>query len=322
MATFLATLIAAAAALQAPAPLAPQSELPEPATARIHVVGASLSAGTGSSLELVTKRDVPLGRVLACALPAEGVTVVDHGDTWFFMDPTERGPKQITAALEAAPTLVIALDFLFWYGYGDRVRGDDARMARLELGLAELDRLACPIVIGDLPDISLALQGKGPLGQPIVSRSMFPSAEGLARLNQRIHEWMAARPRVHQVALGAMLTTMQKGEALVLRDNTWKPKDVSEALQADLLHPTARGSVWVALATVDVLARAPLGVPAERCAFAEKTVLERLMASTEAERAAELEKRAEREARRREREEKRKKTESERDKQPVTAGGV
>jgi len=310
MIAILAALIAAAAALQEPSPPTPKSDLPAPPTARIHVVGASLSAGTGSSIELMTKRDVPLGRVLACALPTEGVTVVDHGDTFFFAAPTERGPKQIAAALEAAPTLVIALDFLFWYGYGDSVRGDDARLARLELGLAELDRCPCPIVIGDLPDISLALQGKGPLGRPIVSRSMFPSAEGLERLNQRIHEWMATRPRVHQVPLGAMLTTMQKGEALALRGNTWKPGEVSEVLQADLLHPTARGSVWVALATVDVLARAPLGVPAERCTFAEGAVLERLMANTEAERAAELAKRAEREARRREREEKRKQSEA------------
>ena len=271
----------------------------EPLTARIHVVGASLSAGTGNSLELVTPKDVRFGRFLAAALPAEGVRVEDHGDMWFFMEPARKGEKQVDAALASSPTLVVALDFLFWYGYGDGFRSDDDRLANLERGLAQLDRFTCPIVIGDLPDIRVALGGKGPLGTPLVTPEMIPREVALTRLNVRIAEWMAQRPRVAQVPLAPMLARMQAGQELTLRGNTWQPTAISEVLQGDLLHPTTRGTIWVTLATLDVLARSHASVAALPLLFEERKLLEGVMAATAVERAKETKKRAEREERRR-----------------------
>lgn len=318
--------MSALSCLLALAPLVPQgpdgsTPQAEPLTSRIAVLGASLSAGTGNSVELVTPKDVALGRFLACVLPPEGVALQDLGDMWFFMDPVAKGPKQVDAALATSPTLVVALDFLFWYGYGDGFRSDDDRLARLELGLAQLDRFACPIVIGDFPDVSIALQGKGPLGQPLVTPSMIPREVALNRLNTRLAYWLAERPRVAQVPLGPMLKRMQAGQELSMRGNAWKPAAIGEVLQADLLHPTARGTVWVALATTDVILRAHPSLDAATFQLDEVKVTERLMAATADERAKEQKKRADREERRRRAEERRKKADAPADGVPAGSGG-
>lgn len=261
-------------------------------TARVSVIGASVSAGAGNSLELVTGRDVRFGAFLQCMLPQAGTRVFDHGDLWFFTEPIVRGKAQVDAALAEEPTLVVALDFLFWYGYGDGYVSDDDRLADLELGLAQLDRFACPIVIGDLPDITAALQGKGPLGMPVVTRGMIPREVALNRLNTRIAFWLAERPRVSLVPIGPMLTRMRGGLQLELRGNSWKPEALVEVLQPDLLHPTVRGTIWVALATVDVIARAHPAFAESALEFDEHKVRERLLAATADERAKEEQKRA------------------------------
>ena len=92
---------------------------------------------------------------------------------------------------------------------------------------------------------------------------------------------------------------MQAGQELTLRSNAWKPAAITEVLQGDLLHPTARGTTWVALATLDVLARAHAAVGELSLALDEHKALERLLAATAEERAVEQKKRIEREERRR-----------------------
>ncbi|MEZ6015113.1 MAG: SGNH/GDSL hydrolase family protein [Planctomycetota bacterium] len=293
----LTLLLAAAPVFQEAPPTPPAPEAPRPVT-RISVLGASLSGGYGNSLELVTPKDVRLGRFLACALPQDGFEVIDHGDVWLFTQPISRGREQVDAALAEEPDFVVALDFLFWYGYGDGYVSDDDRVRDLELGLAQLDRFSCPIILGDLPDVTVALQGKGPLGTPVVTRGMIPREVALNRLNARIAYWMAERPRVSQVPLASMLTRMQAGLELTMRGNTWKPDSLAEVLQPDLLHPTARGTLWVTLATLDVMARAHTSIAALPLVWDEATLRERLMAATAAERAREQKKRDAREARR------------------------
>jgi len=286
----------------------------QPAT-RVAVIGASLSAGTGNNIELVTGRDVKFGRFLGCVLPEGLATIEDRGDIWFFTNPVEKGRAQVDALLaepKDAPTLVIALDFLFWYGYGSGYANVDGRLADLELGLAQLDRFVCPILISDLPDIRMALAGKGPLGTPLVTPNMIPSEAELVRLNRRIAEWMSKRPRVTQVPLGPMLARMQRGEELVLRGNAWRPTKVTDVLQTDLLHPTARGTIWVALMTVDTLVQHRKDLATLECTWDEHRAHERLITATADERAAEIEKRAKREERRKRAEERKRIEDTER----------
>jgi hypothetical protein len=311
------TLVIAPAFAQAPA-----AEEAQPAPAPVlAVLGASLSAGYGTASELTTPKDVSLARFLAAAYPEGALTTLELGDAWFFTNPVQRGQTQMEAVLTnpTPPTAVIAIDFLFWYAYGSGFTNDDARVARLELGLAQLARFECPVLIGDLPDISLALNGKGPFNQPLVTPDMIPREVALRRLNTTIAVWMAQHPNVVQVPLEPMLTRMRLGQELKLRGNTWKPAKPNEALQPDLLHPTVRGSIWVTLATLDAFVRSKLAPSLPTPEFDEQKILARLHADTAEERAAELEKRADREARRARAEARRK--EKEREAEKSGAGG-
>lgn len=311
---FLCAPSAAEGLREAPPRVAAAVPVPDVAK-RIAVLGASVSAGTGLRAELVTKGDLPLGRFLAAAMPPEWlapggeederVEIFDHGDMWFFVRPLENGAAQVNAALDHAPTLVVALDFLFWYGYGSGYASDDARLEDLERGLAQLDRFACPLVVGDFPDVRAALDGKGPLGMPLVTPDMIPRPVALDRLNLRLADWASERPRVSVVALGPMLTRMRNMEELTLRGNAWRPESLLEVLQPDLLHPTVRGEIWVAMAVLDALARAHPSLDA--IDFDERRILARVLAETAEEREKELAKRAEREARRRRSDERREK---------------
>ena len=56
----------------------------------------------------------------------------------FFINPKHHGKTEIEAALKANPTVVIALDFLFWYAYG--VQPEKRRMHSRRISVA-----MCPV---------------------------------------------------------------------------------------------------------------------------------------------------------------------------------
>ena len=183
--TWLLTLAAVAhltgaAPAQEPPPPAPQEAEEETPSLRVFTAGASVSAGYGLSAELRTDGDIPLSVFLSATLSETGrarVEFVGEGERWFFNDPYKSGARLVDAAVAAEADAVVGVDFLFWYAFGANLRSAPRRSRGLEVGLAELDRLSCPLVIGDLPDISHALDGKGPFGGPVVNRRLFPSDE-------------------------------------------------------------------------------------------------------------------------------------------------
>ena len=65
---------------------------------------------------------IPVGapEVLAAVITEPEVTMTGEGSGLFFMSPSRRGHHQATTAAATDPTLVMGLDFLFWYGYGNR----------------------------------------------------------------------------------------------------------------------------------------------------------------------------------------------------------
>jgi len=288
----------AAASPQAPDAVA--APPPIPSTTRIATIGASVSAGFGNAGELKTKVDVPLSIFLGALLADEKATAVTgQGDSWFFRDARKFGKRQVDDALDTSPTLVIGVDFLFWYAFGHSKASDPRRSKGLEDGLAELDRIACPIVIGDLPDVSHALHGKGPFGQPMIRRSMLPRDEERIAMNARIRAWAEARGDVAIVPLSVMTSRMVQGQPMAVRGNEWTVSDPRDALQSDLLHPTSRGAIWIALHIADAATRLE-GVSEGAFVWDEASVQERVNAALEVSRQA----RAKKEKQRRERREK------------------
>ena len=76
---------------------------------RVAVLGASVSAGLAAP---------PVAASIKAGLPADAA-VLDVASVLFFQDPFANGRAQVDAALAHRPTVVVALDFLFWFAYAD-----------------------------------------------------------------------------------------------------------------------------------------------------------------------------------------------------------
>ncbi len=261
----LAALLSFAAAPQAPAERTPaQREATESAPtalsaaqddfARVAILGASLSAGSGLRKWLGFEGD--LAPLFATLVVRPGA-IETFADVLFFADPEQRGNELIAEARAFDPTLVVALDFLFWYAHG--WMADEHRAARLERGLELLSSFDCPLVIADFPDISLALEGSAtPMGGgPLVTAPMLPSPEARAALNERLLAWVTERRAggadVVVVPFGHYLELLQRAEPIEIGADRWPGGDRAALLQSDLLHPTLEGAYIVLLITAEAM---------------------------------------------------------------------
>lgn len=220
---------------------------------RVAVLGASVSAGYGLRNELEV--DATLADVLQAACP--DATFRSHGDAMFFTAPTRIGRELADAALAEKPTLVVAVDFLFWYALDyDRLRsGVEGRLEGIEQGLALLDRFGCPILLGDIPDVSVSLQGHGPFGVPMIPAYAIPDDATRARLNERIRAWAAERERVRVFSLEAFLERVVEDQAFEVHGNRVPAGARDELLQEDLLHPSLRGNLFLCAGLLDEIGR-------------------------------------------------------------------
>lgn len=237
------------------------AELPDP-FARIAVIGASASAGFRARTTLAEA--VGLALVAAPqapnAAPAKAhAAPVSFADERLFLDPAGFGGTQVQRAAAIDPTLVLAPDFLFWFGYGEVAEEDD-RLENLELGLELLDELRCPLVVSRFPDMSPAV------GRMLL-RSQMPERATLARLDARLEAWAAARKRVAFVAMPDYLVKLRAGELtrvaeLEIGGAQWRRR----LMQADELHPTAQGLGVLARLCLDAACTPAIGARVERVA--------------------------------------------------------
>lgn len=215
----------------------------ERALERVAVVGASLSAGF--ALDVEAGRPLGLSDVLECALTTSHEPVASAADVFFFMRPRETGALLAEKAAEAEPTLLVALDFLFWFGYGV-VDDEEDRLARLEDGLRLLERFSCPAIVGDLPDMSEAIG-------LMLSAAQVPAPETRARMNRRIREWAAAREAV-VVPLSELVGKLRAGGEVRSGSRVYSGAASRALLQRDRLHPTVEGLACVAVAALEAFA--------------------------------------------------------------------
>ncbi len=237
---------------------------------RIAVVGASVSDGFGVFIDEEsgtarpdaskgTSKSVPsrvnLSDVLRASAPTAPAPIVHHyASGFFFSNPGSVGKSEIDRALGAKPTLVLAVDFLFWYVYGtvaadgEIMQDGAARLANLEVGLAQLDRVLAtrvPVIIGDLPDMRDAI-GR------MLSKNQVPTPETLEAVNTRITAWVATRPAVKLMGLRTLLAALKGGGALTVAGRAWDPTKLGALLQNDQLHPTFSGTVIIAAGLIDL----------------------------------------------------------------------
>jgi len=287
---------------------APPAPTPVPsALERVAFLGASLTDGFGLSSEL----DAPMKLAGIFTLALQGssaLTVHDLGDSNFFSDPTGVGRRAQERARALEPTLVVAADFLFWFAYG-YLDGCDPRGGRLQTGLDLLAGFECPVVVGDLPDMSPALKGRSPMtgGRPLLAREQIPADRCLAALNARITAWAEARPNVHVFPLSRFAEAVHQEGVLEVRGNRYDEERKRTLMQEDLLHPTASGAVAAVVSILDTLASADV-LDDEQVLWDAAALEKAVWEATAEEREEKARRAAKREERRKRREEKKRET--------------
>jgi hypothetical protein len=212
---------------------------------RIVMIGASASAGFNESEPFggPTTSRLRLNRYLDAALVASHEPVRNLASAMFFMQPEQQGQSQSERALQSNPSLVVALDFLFWYCYGDGAT-DKERLARFDQGLKLLERFRCPLIVGDLPDASAAVER-------MLTADEIPSPAALTAANRRLKEWAAARKQTVVLPLSAFMRNAMSNKSVTVHGHTLAEGKTRVLLQDDKLHPSAAGCAVLALAIFD-----------------------------------------------------------------------
>jgi hypothetical protein len=223
----------------APAPAPAVQAAPTPLKlGECAVMGASVSAGCECSLPgfrvaglLEPHGHATFSSVLGAV--TDGPSPMGEGDTMFFTNPDVIAQSQTDAAKAMNPKILFAVDFLFWHAYGD---GVDAagRLKRLEDGLARLDSFTCPIVIGDLPDMSHTF---------LISKSQFPGKEGLDKLNARLYEWASKHPKVVVVPLRDTVAKAIQSQSVSFGGRNFDGPAARTLLTPSGLHVTPDGLI-------------------------------------------------------------------------------
>lgn len=214
---------------------------------RVVVTGASVSSGFGVSTPPI-KGDlgayrITMKHIVEAMLDCPHEKVALFGGMAFLQNTRANSKAYIEKIIEHKPTLVIGIDFLFWFGHGTPPEQCDIptyRMEKLNYALKLLDTLKVPVIVGDLPDVSDAV-GK------MLSASQAPTAETLKKLNARIHEWGDSRTNVRIVDVYNLGNKMTNDEEITILGHTWSAGSKGTLLQKDMLHTTLEGTVAVSL---------------------------------------------------------------------------
>ena len=218
---------------------------------RVVVIGASASAGFVLTEPFggTNTAQCKLHRHIDAAITTPHAPVKSFATALFFLSPDAMAAQETEAATNSKPTLVVATDFLFWfcYGQGD---SDAERAAHFETGLKALEKIRCPLLVGDIPDASSATN------TGIISADMVPSETARHAANARLRKWAAAHKQVTVVPLAEFMRAVKADEAVKIHGTTLPAGKTRALLQADGLHPNPRGAAVLALGVLDAFVKA------------------------------------------------------------------
>ncbi|MFN0206707.1 MAG: hypothetical protein ACKVS6_10405 [Planctomycetota bacterium] len=225
------------------------------------VIGASASAGF--NYQSSTKH--PMVRYVNAMVKGEHRPFHSKSSEMFFLSPDRTGSDQINEAETKKASLVIAVDYLFWFGYG-LFKNEDDRLVLLARGLELLEMLECPMVISEIPDMTPAIG-------IMLAKEQVPQKETFVKLNTKIREWAATRKNVVLVNLPELLNRLRNGDEVEIRGNKWEKGSTQKLLQSDNLHPTPEGTAVLALLAMDALVKNRTEIPESSIEWDVKKIL-------------------------------------------------
>ena len=277
-------------AVKPPPKLVGAKSAPEPLFQNVEVIGASISAGFGLTLSSAPKpapagKETPavdgapppktkldLATVIEASLVGEHGALVDKADELTFMHARGSAKSAAKSLADKKPTLVVALDYLFWFGYGSNWGSDQGRLDGLEIGLKSLEGVDCPILLGDFADMSMALKSPKPMLPP----DALPTSATLEKLNARVAEWAGAHKNVILVANSRLVHALNAGDEIKIGADVWPKGSDAALLQEDRLHTTLEGTVALWLNALARLREAKPELRAESFELSAAALLERI----------------------------------------------
>jgi len=218
---------------------------------RVAVTGASVTCGFGVSTRPIPgdlgAYPVTMREIFDAMIETPNHQVAFFGDKMFFSRPDSMGKELIVKINEYKPTLVIGIDYLFWFAYGmfsDNT--EEARLKRLEEGFNLLASIDAQIIVGDIPNMSQAIGG-------LLSSSQVPSVATIAKMNLLIEQRAIDYPNLTVVPLYEIVEKLKADERIEVMDVFWPAGSQKLLLQQDKLHPTLEGTVAICLFIAEVL---------------------------------------------------------------------
>jgi hypothetical protein len=200
--------------------------------ARIAIAGASVSAGFGGA---------PFGDAFTAAAPTSAVE--SSANVMLFKDPIGDTDRQLAEATAFKPSIVIALDLLFWDVYGSEdAAWHERALANALAGLEKLRSDGAWIIVGDVPLITNASDWMLP-------REAIPTQARLDEANRRIEKWAAkGKGHIVLVPLAQWTAPLRTGAKVTLP--TGESVEASELMAVDGLHANPLGT-WYVLDKLD-----------------------------------------------------------------------
>ena len=218
---------------------------------RVAVTGASVTAGWGLQTPPI-KGDfggypINLKHILDAMILAPHEEVAYFGKSMFFARPVVFGSELIDEITKYDPTLIVAVDYLFWFAYGNvAFSGEKHRIDRFKEGLSILENIQSDLIIGNIPDVRKAI-GK------VLSASQVPTVETIQKMNNILRSWALLHPNVKVLNVYKLYKALLDDATLTTSSYTWPAGSQEKLLQKDMLHTTFEGTVAASLFVADAI---------------------------------------------------------------------
>lgn len=211
------------------------------------IIGASVSDG----YEHTERLGGPRSDALALDLYLKNLIKTPTGEfhnfsnRFCFIHPLGISHRQVSNALKSKPSVVVAVDQLFWHLYGN-FASTKQRLITFKSALDKLDSIDCPLVIGNIPDASQSLN-------KMLSASQIPDIETVKKANEILDEWVKKRKQTAIVDLASFMELSVSNKEIRLKHITYPEGTTRGFLQSDMLHPTPSGAQALSYAVVEAL---------------------------------------------------------------------
>lgn len=230
---------------------APPAETKRPPT--LVILGASASAGFSDQLmtpksaaDREHNQTLRLQRALAPLWAEDGVSIRDYSNVLMFQDPEAHGPRQVDRAVKVAADAVLAIDFMFWFGYSVRGGNQQRRLELQQIALQQLARIQAPLLVGDYPKMT-------DIDPRMLHPRAVPDAETLQALNDALRAWAKERRNVRILSLAELLADLRTNKRRIPVGERTFEFDSTDMLQTDRLHVTKLGMAVMAQQVTEAL---------------------------------------------------------------------